>query len=187
MDIRRKKRHSHIYIELKIRINGVWEPVKALDWNEDGFNFYMNRAVDADSVMFKKGAAQFSGVIVWKRFIRDDYGVIEMALNRFLFEELEKLDPGSDTYRRIVRLIRVQERPEEKKKLLTALKGVSVVEDAELTAEKYKVENPLFRYGVKVVSEEWNRIVSYAFEASSVVRTLDNISKELSRMADEMP
>jgi len=187
MDSRRKKRYSHIYIGLRVRINETWEPVKALDWNEDGFNFYIDRGIDNDSVMFKKGVVQFPGTIVWKRLIRDDYGVIEMILNRFLIEELAKIDPDSDTYRRIMRLIRMQEKPEEKEKLLIALKGVSVIEDAVSLAEEHKMENSLFRYGIKVVSEEWAGIVRYALETSSVVQVLDNIGKELSRMTDEMP
>ncbi|MBI5740895.1 MAG: hypothetical protein HZA16_09250 [Nitrospirae bacterium] len=57
MDIRRKKRYSHIYIGLKVRVNGTLEPIKALDWNEDGFNFYIDRGIDEAGLMFKKGIA----------------------------------------------------------------------------------------------------------------------------------
>ncbi|MBI5098979.1 MAG: hypothetical protein HZB30_07035 [Nitrospirae bacterium] len=186
MNIRRKKRYSHINIGLKVEINDAWKPIKALDWNEDGFNFYIDRDIDIDNVMFRKGVERFSGTIVWRRIINNDHVILEIILNRFLFEELGKIDLGSDNYRRIIKLIRTQGKQEEKEKLLIVLKGLSIVNDALSTLEKYKIEQSLYRYGVKVVSEEWVRIVRYVLKTSSVVQVLDNIEKELSRISDEI-
>jgi len=185
MNIRRKKRYSHINIGLKVEINETWEPIKALDWNEEGFNFYIDRNIDIDNVMFKKGIERFSGTVVWRRIINNDHVILEIILNRFLFEELGKIDLGFDNYRRIIKLIRTQGKQEEKEKLLIALKGSSIVKNAISTMEKYKMEKSLYRYGVKIVSEEWAKIVRYVLKTSSVVQALDNIEKELSRISDE--
>jgi hypothetical protein len=187
MKVRRKKRYSHINIGLKILINEAWESIKGLDWHEDGFNFYINRNIDTDIVTFKKGVAHFSGTIIWKKVIRDDYVILEMILNRLLFESLEKIDSGSDTYKRIINLIRAERKCEEKKKLLIMLNDASIIDKALALADTQKTEKSLYRYGVTVVSEEWTKIVNYALETSSVVQALDNFGKELSRIADEIP
>ena len=186
MNIRKNNRYSHIYIGLKINMEPSWEPVKALDWNENGFNFHIDRSIDTDSVIFRKGMIRFPGTIIWRMDFHDDHVILEMVLNRFLFEELGKINAASDNYRRIVSLIRTQGKHEEKEKLLFVLKGISIVDYALSLVEKYKTEKSLYRYGVKVISEEWAGIVQYALQTSSVVQALDKIGTGLSRINEEI-
>lgn len=185
MNIRRKKRYNHIYIGLQVQINNTWEQIKALDWNEDGLNFYLGHNIDTKDLLFKKGLERFHGKVVWKRVINDEHTIIEMILNRFLFDELGKMDSNADHYQRIIKLIRTHGKQEEKEKLLIAMKDMSIVTDTLSTLEKYKKEVSLYRYGLKIVSEEWAKIVDYALKASSVVQALDNIEKKISKISND--
>jgi len=72
-------------------ICGEWKRIKALDWNEDGFNFFADDETTDPQIMFKKGAYQFSGEIVWRRRNDDNAIILEMLLNTFLSEQLKKL------------------------------------------------------------------------------------------------
>jgi hypothetical protein len=40
ISLRRKKKHSRIYISLNVKIGFQWKQMRALDRNEDGFNFF---------------------------------------------------------------------------------------------------------------------------------------------------
>jgi hypothetical protein len=184
MIIKRKKRHSHIYIGMQIQINDTWEQIKALDWNEDGLNFYIDHDIDTNDLQFKKGLERFSGTIVLRRVIDDEHVLLEMILNRFLINELDKMDPGDANYQRIIKLIRTHGKQEEKEKLLIVMKGMSIVDDALAILDKHKIDKTLYRFGVKISSEKWTKIVSYALKTSSVVQVLDNIEKEISKISD---
>jgi hypothetical protein len=184
MIIKRKKRYSHIYIGLQIQINDTWEQIKALDWHEEGLNFYLDHNIDTNDLLFKKGLDRFPGTIVWRRVIKDEHVLLEMILNRFLVDELDKMDTNDVNYQRILKLIRTHGKQEEKEKLLILMKGMSIVKDALSILEKYKIEKSLYRFGVKIISEKWTKIVDYALKTSSVVQVLDNIEKEISKISD---
>jgi len=184
MIIKRKKRYSHIYIGMHVQIHNTWEQIKALDWNEDGLNFYIDHDIDTNDLRFKKGLEQFPGTIVLRKVINDEHVLLEMILDRFLIDELDKMDPDDAIYRRIIKLIRTHGKQEEKEKLLIVMKGMSIVEDALSILEKYKIEKTLYRFGVKIDSEKWTKIVNYALKTSSVVQVLDNIEKEISKISD---
>ena len=184
MIIKRKKRYSHIYIGMQVQIHNTWEKIKALDWNEDGLNFYMDHDIDANDLQFKKGLDRFPGTIVWRRVINDEHVFLEMILNRFLVDELEKMDYEDAKYQRIMKLIRTHGKQEEKEKLLILMKGMSIVDDVLSILDKHKIEKPLYRFGVKIASEKWTKIVNYALKTSSVVQVLDNIEKEISKISD---
>jgi len=184
MIIKRKKRYSHIYIGMQVQIHDTWKQIKALDWNEDGLNFYMDHDIDTNDLQFKKGLERFPGTIVRRRVINDEHALLEMILNRFLIDELDNMDSEDANYQRIMKLIRTHGKQEEKEKLLIVMKGVSIVDDAMSILEKYKIEKSLYRFGVKITSEKWTKIVSYALKTSSVVQVLDDIEKEISKIGD---
>jgi hypothetical protein len=186
MIIKRKKRYSHIYIGLQVQIHNKWEQIKALDWHEEGLNFYIDHDIDTNDLLFKKGLDRFSGTIAWRRVINDEHVLLEMILNRFLVDELDKMDTNDANYQRILKLIRTHGKQEEKEKLLILMKGMSIVKDALSILEKYKIEKSLYRFGVKIVSDKWTKIVDYALKTSSVVQVLDNIEKEISKISDEI-
>jgi hypothetical protein len=183
--LRRKERYSHIYITLKVRTGNDWQLIKAVDWNEDGFNFFIEHNFEENEVFFKKGVNNFSGNIMWTR--RSDHysDLLEMILNTMLFEELDKMQDKEEIYERIISLIRSCDRIEEKKKLLAALNYRFTEDETEMLAKKHHEENPLYRYGVKIKSEEWAGIIEYALEASSIVRVMDEINKNLSELSGD--
>lgn len=186
MIIKRKKRYSHIYIGLQVQINNTWEQIKALDWHEEGLNFYIDHDIDTKDLLFKKGLERFHGTIRWRRVVKDEHVLLEMILNRFLCDELEKMDTGNANYPRILKLIRTHGKQEEKEKLLILMNGMSIVKNALSILEKYNMEKSLYRFGVKIVSEEWAKIVDYALKTASVVQVLDNIEKKISKISDDI-
>ena len=169
---------------MQVQIHDTWKQIKVLDWNEDGLNFYMDHDIDGNDLQFKKGLEQFSGTIAWRRVINDEHELLEMILNRFLVDELDKMNPGDSNCRRIMKLVRTHGKQEEKEKLLIVMKGMSIVNDAISILEKYKIERSLYRFGVKITSEKWKDIVSYALKTSSVVQVLDNLEKRISKIGD---
>ena len=186
MIIKRKKRYSHIYIGLQVQINDKWEQIKALDWHEEGLNFYIDHDIETNDILFKKGLERFSGKIVWRRVINDEHVLLEMILNRFLVDELDKMGTNDVNYSRILKLVRTHGKQEEKEKLLILMNGMSIVKNALSILEKYNMDRSLYRFGVKIVSEEWAKIVDYALKSSSVVQVLDNIEKEISKISNEI-
>jgi len=183
--VRRRERYSHIYITLNVRTGNDWHLIKAVDWNKDGFNFFIQHEFDEKEVSFRKGINKFKGNIAWTRKHAHYSDILEMILNTMLFEELKKMHDKKDVFDRIINLIRSSKRNEEKKKLLLSLNHRITDDETEMLAKNHLEENALYRYGVKVESKEWTGIVEYAFEASSVVRDLDKISKNLSELAGE--
>ncbi len=182
-NIRRKERYSHIYITLKASTGNEWQMIKAVDWNEDGFNFFIEHEFEGNEIFFKKGVNKFSGNIMWTR--RSDHysDLLEMILNTMLFEELDKLQDKKDIYERIINLIRSRDRIMEKKKLLQTLNRKIIDNETEILAKKHHEQNPLYRYGVKVDSKDWGGVIEYALEASSIVRVMDEINKNLSGLS----
>jgi len=183
--VRRRERYSHIYITVNVRTGNDWHLIKAVDWNKDGFNFFIQHKFDEKEVFFRKGINKFKGNIVWTRESANYSDILEMILNTMLFEEFEKMQDKKDVFDRIMNVIRSSERIEEKKKLLLALNRRITDDETEMLAKNYHEENALYRYGVKVESKEWTGIIEYALDASSVVRELDKISKNLSELAGE--
>ena len=182
LNIRRKKRYSHIYIRLNIKIENNLKWIKALDWNEIGFNFSLDCRIEDKEIEFRKGPSKFRGSIVWHRDYNNDYAVMETILNTMLFEELKKMKNTKETLRRFIVMLRSQDRIMEKKKLLSAFNREISDEDMNMQIEKHKKEHPLYRYGVKVESDIWTGIVNYAIDASSVIHAVDNIGKKLSEI-----
>jgi hypothetical protein len=107
-------------------------------------------------------------------------------LNTLLYDELNRLDSKNNTFDRIVKLIRSEGMIDEKKKILAALNPDINEREINSRIRKQKQNPSLYRYGVKVSSQEWADIVKYALEAASVVDAMDKVGKGLSQLADTM-
>jgi hypothetical protein len=175
--LRRKNRYSHIFITLNIKIGFQWKPIKALDWNEDGFNFIIEDEISYTNILFKKGQAKFAGRVRWLRKSDDRKFNLEMMLNTFLYEEINRRDGNKNTFTRIVKLIRTEGMIDEKKKILVALNPDIHETKINRRMSEQKQDASVFRYGVRVSAQEWADIVKYALEASSVVDAIDKAGR----------
>jgi len=186
ISLRRKNRHSHIFITLNIKIGFQWKPIKALDWNESGFNFIIEDEIPYSNILFKKGQAKFAGEVIWSRRSDDREFNLEMMLNTFLYKEINRRDGDKNTFARIVKLIRTEGMIDEKKKILAALNPDIHETEINRRMSGQKQDSSAYRYGVRVSAQEWADIVKYALEASSVVDAIDKVGRGISRLADTM-
>ncbi|MCE5312203.1 MAG: hypothetical protein LLF86_03525 [Nitrospiraceae bacterium] len=178
--IRRKKRYNHVSISVKIKTESGWEEVKALDWNEDGFNFFINRELADKTQTFRKSVKPFDAEVRWGYKNDDQNVILELILNGLLFEQIKNRQADREMSRLVLEISRQQSRILEKMRLLETL-GYEVDDDKLLEMiAKYRAENPLFRYGVRVESAEWKHIVTETLKISSVVMDLDNVGRALS-------
>lgn len=178
--IRRKKRYNHVSISLKIKSENGWEEIKALDWNEDGFNFYINREISERIQVFRKSVKTFEAEIRWGYKNDDQNVILELILNRLLFDRLRERPDDRESAELVVQLSRMQSKILEKMRLLEHM-GYEIDDDHLLgMIAKYRAENPLFRYGVRVDSSEWKHIVSETLKISSVIMDLDKVGRSLS-------
>ena len=177
--VRKKERYNHVYIRLQVKTGDEWITVRALDWNDIGLNFFIEREIEGNAVELKKGPKRFPGTIVWTRKSGDDTVILETILNTLLFEQLHKID-NKETMGRIIRLIRAQGRIEEKKKLLSVL-DPSILAEGKVDSmlEKDKMDTSPYRYGILMDSGEWREIVRNALDMTSAVIAMDKIKKGL--------
>lgn len=178
--IRRKKRYNHVSISLKIKSENGWEEIKALDWNEDGFNFYINRELADRIQVFRKSVKTFEAEIRWGYKNDDQNVILELILNKLLFDQLRTRPDDRESAELVVQISRMQSKILEKMRLLESL-GYEIDDDHLLgMIAKYRAEHPLFRYGVRVESDEWKHIVSETLKISSVLMDLDKVGRSLS-------
>lgn len=182
--VRKKYRCSHIYISLSVKIGFQWKQIKALDWNEDGFNFFIDEKIPYSNILFKKGQSKFAGQIMWSRSCDDLTFNYEMMLNALLYEEMDKFDANTSTVERLLNLIRAEGMIDEKKKILSALNPSSDDNEINRRLTERELCASGYRYGVKVQSQDWTDAVKYALEASSAINAMDQVSEGLSQLAD---
>lgn len=184
LPIRRKKRYTHVLINLMVNTDGQWKRIRAADWNEGGFNFFLDQEIKGKNALFKKGPQQFSGELVWGQKSIDDALLMEMVLNTLIFNRLKLLTHDKAMAGRIIKLTRAQGRIDEKKKLLKVVDS-SVTTEAELEAllQKMKSEHQLYRYGVRTESSEWNKIVQNTLETTEVVLMLSRVGEKLTGLS----
>jgi len=179
LTIRRKKRYNHVAINLRIQIGSEWRRIKANDWNEVGFNFYLDFHLQDSKALFSKGASHFPGEIVWRYKNEDDSIVLEMILNRLLTEHIRKAVKDKASIRRVLALMREKGRVDEKMSVLSLL-GMSMSdEDKALLIRNSKEEYPFYRYGVKVEAKKWIDVVEATLEATSVLEVLAQMRADL--------
>ncbi len=171
---RTKKRYNHVYICLRCKIGEEWKRIKAFDWNENGFNFYIDEPLQDTDVLFKKDLNQFSGNIAWEVCNDGDEAILETLVNNMLFQHLDSFSDNKETMRRIFTLIRTTGHLEEKKKLLSQL-GLSMAkEEVEKMLVQYKQEYGRYRYGIQLSCREWSEIVQKTLEATPPNTLIDD-------------
>lgn len=182
-DSRQSKRHNHIFLRMKVNLNDDWEPIKALDWNELGFNFYLDRELDHSQadIHFRRATTVFSGSIIWSCRNDDEEMIMETILNSMLFNQIKKHnDILKDSVNRILNLLRSQGLIDEKIKILSHLGIHGLTHDTvRLMVDNHKKEHPEYRYGIRAGSEEWRGIARNAFEESGSAIMIDKIGEDL--------
>ena len=182
-DTRQSKRNNHIFLRMKVNLDEDWEPIKALDWNEMGFNFYLDREMDhpqAD-ILFRRATTVFSGSIIWNCRNDDEAMIMETIVNSMLFNQIKKHNEIlKDSVQRIISLLRSQGLIDEKIKMLSHLGIHGLTHDTvRLMVDDHKKEHPEYRYGIKAGCEEWREIARNAFVESGPALMIDKIGEDL--------
>ncbi len=171
IDIRRIPRHSYTSIRLRVKIGQDWVWINAMDWNESGFNFSLNHEFKESTLFFKEWMSQFSGDVIWRNAKFDTAFYAEALLNGLIFNLLEKSSKNEISFDDLFQLIRSRGNMSEKMRMLNSLgvemseeKLKSMIDQHELTILKY-------RYGVKVDSEEWIKIVKSTLKRTQNLRS----------------
>lgn len=180
-------RHRHISIKLRFRWHDRWETLEAFDWSQVGFNFFSPFAIDTPLMELKRGLLTFEGSIVWVAQNQDDAVRLGFLVNELLYKAAKDTAGNPALHRRLVNLIRSQGLLAEKRKALELLgKGISDADLAKLL-DKRKQEEAMYRYGVRVASESWNRIIDNALQVSSVVESLEKWSEAFEPKKPTLP
>lgn len=177
--LRNTTRHSHIDIRLHVRVNGKWERIEAMGWNEIGFNFFLMHDLTEATLDLKRSLTRFSGTIVWRARNTLDEVVMAALVNEMIFAQAKHVANNQTLHQRLMKLMRTPGMLAEKRKILASL-GLDL-SDTTMAAmlHKRKQERPIFQYGVKVESEAWGSIVKEALKVSSVVISLEKWSDAL--------
>jgi hypothetical protein len=168
-------RYTHITIGLRQYLDGTWEPLRALGWNDVGFNFYSAHDQTENGLQLKRGDTKFEGTIVWRSINTDDDVIAATIVNEHLYAQMRVVHNDA-LQARLVKLIRAPLMVEEKRKLLASM-GVAISpDDLANTVAQRKQAQPMYRYGVKVDAQAWRDIVKGALNVSSVVMSLEKFS-----------
>lgn len=173
-DIRREKRYNHIAISIRFKTDvEQWEWIRALDWNDSGFNFFHDGEIRDSTLIFKKGRHIFLGTIVWRYKNNDDNVINEIILNDLVFTQLRELEHNYDPkyIHTIINLCRSQGNLTEKRKLLDTLGYELSDEKLKQIVSSYKKQHLMYRYGVKVDSKEWAAIIADALDMEVGIKT----------------
>jgi hypothetical protein len=175
---RSDRRYSHITIGLRCYVDKKWESVRAHDWNNLGFNIYLEHDLQQPTLLFKHGIDLVEGIIVWRAISTNDELIRTMVLNELLYKHSSAMAQG-ELHARFVKLVREPGLVSEKQAILKSL-GVPLDEKtlSELVARR-RVEQPMYRYGLQITSDLWNAIVKQALDISSVALSLERISNAL--------
>lgn len=180
--LRRGTRYNHVTITLWITSEETRRDIRALDWNEKGFSFFFDRQLPTSIMQFRKGTLVFDGELVWRHANTDEAYLREMLLNRLLSEKVKQIAGDRATAKRIVQLIRAHGMIAEK---TAFLEKVDPTERAETVLRRLmdaeRESHPVYRYGVRVESSEWNKIVKIALETTEVVLLMNKIEAGLSK------
>lgn len=186
--LRKKKRYSHASIRLRMKIGDEWKSIRALDWNDRGFNFFTDVEINDVSMTFKKDTKQFEGAITWC-FMKDDKrALIDTMLNTLIFKRLEELkDHGSkDDLKKALLTIRSHENTEDKKKFLESM-GVDLTKkNMEVMLEGFSEQHSLYQYGVHAESEYWVNTVNSVFKDTKDMIDMDAAGEKLLSAMDKL-
>lgn len=177
---RNQTRYDHAYISLKVEVKGEWHWVKALHWNDIGFNFYYDSPLPiGEELNFKKGLSQFRGKIVWQRQEVNGAQLIDMALNLILLENVIDAEHQRDLVlmHDVMELVRDSEHPEEKLQFAAEQLRVIISEDdlrAKIDSNQW---NELGQVGIEVSDKNWVDVVNEVLKQSEGILALDEKTK----------
>lgn len=172
-------RYSHISVGLRYcDSDGQWHPLRALGWNAQGFNFYSAQPIPMGPLQLKRGLTPFAGAVVWRARNTDPDAMRAMLVNQLLFHKAREMQQ-QPLYARLLKLLRAPLLTDEKCQVLASL-GVDTSAPAlARQLARRQMDQALFRYGVKVDSEVWSRLVANAMGMSSVVLALEKMRSAL--------
>ena len=181
MGARIADRYDHISIGLRYKVNEQWQHLRALGWNEAGFNFYTPHELTTPVLALRRGISGFPGTLVWHSVNTSDEAVMAEIVNELIYKQARKLASNVALSTRLVKLMRAHALIAEKRSLLAAM-GIEISDAkmAQMTAQR-KLDRPLFRYGVQVASPIWSGLANEALSISSTVLSMEKISEALAQ------
>ncbi len=182
---RSKERFSNVYITLGLKVNQNWDSIKARDWNNNGFNFSTIEKIESETITLRKHLHQFSGKVIWSHENDDDGILREIVLNDMLFRQLHGITDNLNTISRVFTMIRTYGIIQEKKQLLNLFSIEADDEEIETKVQEYKFENKMYRYGIKMSSDEWEKVVKHTLKSYDQITEKNIISRQLSRLKNE--
>jgi len=180
---RSRERFSHVYISLYLKQEDDLKPVRALDWNEAGFNFFLDEKIAQKEIVFKKELKTFTGKVVWNIKNDDDNTLLEMIINNKILSRLEQYEGDRENLLRIFKMVRSVGLLEKKQDVLSVLGVKLTINELDQEMNLYQERNPLYRYGVEVVSEDWKDICAETLRNAppeDTSRPLDELIHEIS-------
>ena len=173
---RSKTRYDHVYISLKAQYLDDWHWVKALHWNELGFNFFCPEVLDTGlELKFKKGLSHFEGTVVWQRQEVNAADLIDMAVNVILLEHVTQDENQRDIVSITDVIDMMRDKTKAQDKLHYAAENFSLIISEEDIKEKIAHNQwaELGQVGVEVKAGAWSDVVTEALAQSEGILALE--------------
>ena len=180
---RKVERFSHVYISLLLNLNNETKIVKALDWNNSGFNFFLDEKIEEKELVFKKNLKTFTGRVVWGIKNDDDSTILEMIINDKLLKHLEQQKEKKEDLVRIFKMVRSVGVLEKKKDLLSIFGIKLTINDIEKEMNYYVKKNPLYRYGIESDAEDWKEICEQTLKTAPPEKTTNPIDNLINKFS----
>ena len=181
---RKVERFSHVYISLLLNLNNETKMIKALDWNNSGFNFFLDEKIEAKELVFKKDLKEVTGRVVWGIKNDDDSTILEMVINDKLLKHLEQQEEKKEDLIGFFKMIRSIGVLEKKKDLLSAFGIKLTINDIEKEMDYYIKKNPLYRYGIEADTEEWKEICEQTLKKALPEKTTNPIDELINKFSN---
>jgi hypothetical protein len=181
---RKVERFSHVYISLLLNFNNEIKMVKALDWNNGGFNFFLDEKIEAKELIFKKDLKEFTGRVVWGIKNDDDSTLLEMIINDKLLKHLEQKEEKKEDLISVFKRVRSVGVLEKKKDLLSTFGIKLSINDIAKEMNYYIKKNPLYRYGIESDSEEWKEICKQTLKKSLPEKITNSIDELINKFSN---
>jgi hypothetical protein len=181
---RKVERFSHVYISLLLNLNNETKMIKALDWNNSGFNFFLDEKIEAKELVFKKDLKEFTGRVVWGIKNDDDSTILEMIINDKLLKHLEQKEEKKEDLIRVFKMVRSVGVLEKKKDLLSTFGIKLTINDIGKEMNFYIKKNSLYRYGIESNSGEWNEICELTLKTSPQETTTNPIDELINKFSN---
>jgi hypothetical protein len=180
---RKVERFSHVYISLLLNLNNETKMIKALDWNDSGFNFFLDEKIKAKELVFKKNLKEFTGQVVWGIKNDDDSTILEMVINDKLLKHLEQHEEKNENLLRVFRMVRSVGLLDKKKDLLSIFGIKLTINDIEKEMDFYIKKNPLYRYGIELDSEAWKESCEQTLKNLPLEKTISPIDELINKFS----